>query len=306
MMENVKVEKDGLHEKLIIDALEQNIAIIRFDINRRVIYVNDNFANVLGYNKEELYGKEHKLFCFPDFSESPAYEELWRNLLSGMSFQDKIIRKNANSEIVWLEATYFPIYDEAHNEVIGVAKVATDITARQNEIEKVTDDLMGMSKKLTESSQLGIKRGKDLLSESQEMSNLSAVSTNNLSELQKKNRSIQNIIETIQDIASNTNLLAINALIEAAHAGDYGLGFGVIAQEVKNLSQKVSESAQTIGKDILAVTNNINLVVEGNGQLKERIEMSEKEIEGTIKEFNQIDSESNNLQKQAKKLDTII
>ncbi|MFL2122015.1 methyl-accepting chemotaxis protein [Marinilactibacillus psychrotolerans] len=305
-MENVKVEKDGLHEKLIIDALEQNIAIIRFDINRRVIYVNDNFANVLGYNKEELYGKEHKLFCFPDFSESPAYEELWRNLLSGMSFQDKIIRKNANSEIVWLEATYFPIYDEAHNEVIGVAKVATDITARQNEIEKVTDDLMGMSKKLTESSQLGIKRGKDLLSESQEMSNLSAVSTNNLSELQKKNRSIQNIIETIQDIASNTNLLAINALIEAAHAGDYGLGFGVIAQEVKNLSQKVSESAQTIGKDILAVTNNINLVVEGNGQLKERIEMSEKEIEGTIKEFNQIDSESNNLQKQAKKLDTII
>ncbi|MFJ1628151.1 methyl-accepting chemotaxis protein [Marinilactibacillus psychrotolerans] len=306
MMENVKVEKDGLHEKLIIDALEQNIAIIRFDINRRVIYVNDNFANVLGYNKEELYGKEHKLFCFPDFSESPAYEELWRNLLSGMSFQDKIIRKNANSEIVWLEATYFPIYDEAHNEVIGVAKVATDITARQNEIEKVTDDLMEMSKKLTESSQLGIKRGKDLLSESQEMSNLSAVSTNNLSELQKKNRSIQNIIETIQDIASNTNLLAINASIEAAHAGDYGLGFGVIAQEVKNLSQKVSESAQTIGKDILAVTNNINLVVEGNGQLKERIEMSEKEIEGTIKEFNQIDSESNNLQKQAKKLDTII
>ncbi|GEL67062.1 MULTISPECIES: methyl-accepting chemotaxis protein [Marinilactibacillus] len=306
MMENVKVEKDGLHEKLIIDALEQNIAIIRFDINRRVIYVNDNFANVLGYNKEELYGKEHKLFCFPDFSESPAYEELWRNLLRGMSFQDKIIRKNANSEIVWLEATYFPIYDEAHNEVIGVAKVATDITARQNEIEKVTDDLMEMSKKLTESSQLGIKRGKDLLSESQEMSNLSAVSTNNLSELQKKNRSIQNIIETIQDIASNTNLLAINASIEAAHAGDYGLGFGVIAQEVKNLSQKVSESAQTIGKDILAVTNNINLVVEGNGQLKERIEMSEKEIEGTIKEFNQIDSESNNLQKQAKKLDTII
>ncbi|API90238.1 hypothetical protein BKP56_03795 [Marinilactibacillus sp. 15R] len=305
-MENVKVEKDGLHEKLIIDALEQNIAIIRFDINRRVIYVNDNFANVLGYNKEELYGKEHKLFCFPDFSESPAYEELWRNLLRGMSFQDKIIRKNANSEIVWLEATYFPIYDEAHNEVIGVAKVATDITARQNEIEKVTDDLMEMSKKLTESSQLGIKRGKDLLSESQEMSNLSAVSTNNLSELQKKNRSIQNIIETIQDIASNTNLLAINASIEAAHAGDYGLGFGVIAQEVKNLSQKVSESAQTIGKDILAVTNNINLVVEGNGQLKERIEMSEKEIEGTIKEFNQIDSESNNLQKQAKKLDTII
>lgn len=302
----MKSEKSSLYEKMIVDALEQNIAIIRFDTNRKVTYVNDNFANVLGYKKEELYGKEHKLFCFPEFSNSPAYEELWEDLLSGKKIQDKIIRRSANSEVVWLEATYFPIYDENYQEVVGVAKVATDITARQTEIEKVTNDLMEMSKKLTESSQLGRQRGNDLLTESKEMNNLSTVSTNNLSELQKKNKAIQNIVETIQDIASNTNLLAINASIEAAHAGDYGRGFGVIAQEVKNLSQKVSESAKTIGEDILAVTNNINLVVEGNGQLKNRIEMSEREIEGTMKEFNHIDSESNKLQKQAEKLETII
>lgn len=305
-MENVKSRKSSLYEKMIVDALEQNIAIIRFDTNRKVTYVNDNFANVLGYKKEELYGKEHKLFCFPEFSNSPAYEELWENLLSGRRIQDKIIRRSANSKVVWLEATYFPVYDENSQEVVGVAKVATDITARQTEIEKVTNDLMEMSKKLTESSQLGRQRGNDLLTESKEMNNLSTVSTNNLSELQMKNKAIQNIVETIQDIASNTNLLAINASIEAAHAGDYGRGFGVIAQEVKNLSQKVSESAKTIGEDILAVTNNINLVVEGNGQLKSRIEMSEREIEGTMKEFNHIDSESNKLQKQAEKLETII
>lgn len=305
-MENVKSRKSSLYEKMIVDALEQNIAIIRFDTNRKVTYVNDNFANVLGYKKEELYDKEHKLFCFPEFSNSPAYEELWENLLSGRRIQDKIIRRSANSKVVWLEATYFPIYDENSQEVVGVAKVATDITARQTKIEKVTNDLMEMSKKLTESSQLGRQRGNDLLTESKEMNNLSTVSTNNLSELQMKNKAIQNIVETIQDIASNTNLLAINASIEAAHAGDYGRGFGVIAQEVKNLSQKVSESAKTIGEDILAVTNNINLVVEGNGQLKSRIEMSEREIEGTMKEFNHIDSESNKLQKQAEKLETII
>lgn len=306
MMESVSVEKSGLQDELIVNALEQNIAIIRFDTNRRVTYVNDNFANVLGYHKEELYGKEHRLFCFPEFVNSPAYEELWANLLNGVSFQDKIVRRNVHAQEVWLEATYFPIYNSDHTEVVGVAKVATDITERQKNIETVTTDLLDMSSKLTESSQKGINKGRELLTGSKEMIDLSTVSTSNLSELQHKNKSIQSIVETIQDIASNTNLLAINASIEAAHAGDYGRGFGVIAQEVKNLSQKVSESANTIGEDILAVTNNIDLVVDGNNQLKDHILMSEKQIDGTITEFNRIDSESQNLQKQAGKLETII
>ncbi|WP_208559442.1 methyl-accepting chemotaxis protein [Marinilactibacillus kalidii] len=306
MMESMTIEKSGLHEELIVTALEQNIAIIRFDTNKRVTYVNDNFANVLGYHKEELYGKEHKIFCFPEFVNSPAYDELWSNLLKGVKFQDKIVRRNVHAEEVWLEATYFPIYDENHINVVGVAKVATDITERQKNIEKVTADLSEMSSKLTGSSKEGIQKGHDLLGESKEMINLSNVSTDNLSELQKKNKSIQNIVETIQDIASNTNLLAINASIEAAHAGDYGRGFGVIAQEVKNLSQKVSESAYIIGEDISAITNNIDLVVNGNTQLKERILMSEEQIEGTIGEFNQIDFESKKLQEQAEKLENII
>lgn len=306
MMENKKIEETNLYNELVVKALEQNIAIIRFDTNRRVTYVNENFANVLGYYTEELIGKEHKIFCFPEFANSPAYEELWTNLLNGVSFQDKIIRRSATAEVIWLEATYFPIYNEDNTEVVGVGKVATDITDRQNKIEKVTNDLLDMSQKLTESSQTGIKKGRQLLSESKEMIQMSTVSTDNLSELQQKNKSIQSIVETIQDIASNTNLLAINASIEAAHAGDYGLGFGVIAQEVKNLSQKVAESARTIGEDVRAVTSNIDLVVEGNGQLKDRIVMSEKEIEVTIKEFNQIDSESNKLQNQAEKLEDII
>ncbi|WP_225742941.1 methyl-accepting chemotaxis protein [Marinilactibacillus sp. Marseille-P9653] len=306
MMESIGIEKSSLQDELIVNALEQNIAIIRFDTNKRVTYVNDNFANVLGYHKEELYGKEHKLFCFPEFVNSPAYEELWTSLLNGVSFQDKIVRRNVHAEEVWLEATYFPIYNTDNTEVVGVAKVATDITERQKNIETVTTDLLDMSSKLTESSQEGIKKGRELLAGSKGMIDLSTVSTSNLSELQQKNKSIQSIVETIQDIASNTNLLAINASIEAAHAGDYGRGFGVIAQEVKNLSQKVSESAYTIGEDILAVTNNIDLVVEGNDQLKDHILMSEKQIDGTITEFNRIDSESQNLQKQAGKLETII
>lgn len=306
MMENINIERSQLNDELMVNALEQNIAIIRFDKNKRVTYVNDNFANVLGYHKEELYGKEHKIFCFPEFLNSPEYEELWENLLNGVSFQDKIMRRSASVEVVWLEATYFPIFNEEKTEVVGVAKVATDITERQTQIEKVTNDLLTMSSKLTEASEEGIGKGQELLAGNQEMINLSKESTVNLNRLQDKSNSIKSIVRTIQDIASNTNLLAINASIEAAHAGEYGLGFGVIAQEVKNLSQKVHESAYIIGEDISAVTDNIDVVVKGNNVLQNQILVSEEEINGTINEFNRISTESNYLQKQATKLETII
>ena len=305
-MEIVMNNKSAIHDELLVRALEDNLAIIRFDTAKRVTYVNDNFADVLGYTKEELIGKEHRVFCFPDFSESEAYAKLWSDLLKGVSFQDKIVRRTRHSEAVWLEATYFPIFNENKTRVIGVSKVATDITERQMKIEKVTNDLLSMSNKLTLSSEEGLVRGQDLLNESNEMIDLSKTSTINLSTLQHKNESIQDIIRTIQDIASNTNLLALNASIEAAHAGEYGRGFSVIAQEVKKLSQKVHESAGQIKEDIQAVTSNINLVVDGNDRLQIHILKSEKEIQGTMSEFKNISVESSNIQKQADKLETII
>lgn len=306
-MECIKTEdKHRIQDKDMIRALEANLAIIRFDTNKRVTYVNENFANVLKYSKEDLIGREHRTFCFSDFYTSPAYSRLWENLLNGVSFQDKIMRKDADGDVIWLEATYFPIYNEDQSKVVGVSKVATDITARQLTIEKVTTDLLDMSESLTHSSKKGQTKGADLLEGSEKMIVLSTQSTENLNQLQSQNESVQSIVKTIQNIASNTNLLALNASIEAARAGKYGLGFGVIAEEVKRLSKQVHESAEKIRQDIQAVTSDIEVVVSGNKELKVHIQKSEVEIQDTITEFNGISSESKNLQQKADKLGTII
>ena len=137
---------NNVTDELVMNAIKNNLAIIRFDMNRKVAYVNDLFAQTLDYTIEELYEKSHEEFCFPAFAKSTEYEKFWRNLLSGKSFQDKVERMDASGNRVWLEATYMPVFAEGtRRKVIGVLKIATDITNRQNSIEQVADDLKQMS-----------------------------------------------------------------------------------------------------------------------------------------------------------------
>ncbi|MCY1691049.1 PAS domain-containing protein [Exiguobacterium sp. SL14] len=77
----------------VIRAIEQNLAIIRFDDRRKVAYVNELFARTMGYEVEELIGKYHRDLCFPAYVNSPDYELFWRKLMQGITYQDKIERR---------------------------------------------------------------------------------------------------------------------------------------------------------------------------------------------------------------------
>ncbi|MCQ2610430.1 MAG: methyl-accepting chemotaxis protein [Treponema sp.] len=79
-----------------------------------------------------------------------------------------------------------------------------------------------------------------------------------ISEIQKSSVEVQNIVKVIQKIASQTNLLSMNAAIEAAHAGEYGAGFAVVADEVRSLAASSSKSAKDIQIHIKSMVEKIN------------------------------------------------
>jgi PAS domain S-box-containing protein len=150
-------------DELVVLAIERNIAIIRFDMEHKVAYVNELFAKTLGYKVEEMIGKDHKDFCLPEFVNSIEYGKFWRNLTTGNSYQDKIERMDASGNRIWLEATYMPVFANNSSKVLGVSKIATNITERQNEIVSVADTLKVMSKELHSRSEAGIQNSEDLL-----------------------------------------------------------------------------------------------------------------------------------------------
>lgn len=289
-------------DQLIVKSMEQNLAIIRFGLDRRVTYVNDIFARSMGYIKENMYGMYHKDFCFPQFVNSPDYEKFWQDLLSGKSYQDKIERMDSQGNTIWLEATYMPVFDEQNKKVLSISKVATDITERQNDISIVVARMQEMADSLNQRAETGIARSQELLVSINKIAEVSLENTLILTELQKEAVTIHGMVQTIRNIASQTHLLALNAAIEAAHAGEFGRGFDVVAKEVRKLSSMVENTIIEVRDSVEAITIEVAKISSGTNRVQENVENSQGQIEVALNDFTTIATSAQDLDNQAREV----
>lgn len=293
-------------DKIIVQSIENNLALIRFDLNRQVVYVNDLFVKTIGYDKEDMYGMYHKELCFPEFVNSPEYERFWCDLLSGKSFQDKIKRKNRNGESIWLEATYMPVFSEDEHTVINILKVATDITARQHTISIVVDELQKMAESLNERAETGLNRSNELLANINKIVEESVENSLTLNNLQSQADSISGIVKTIRGIAKQTNLLALNATIEAARTGEHGRGFNVVATEVQKLSKNVDHSIIEIRDNVGAIIKEVEKISLGITRVQDTARQNQQQIQVTMDSFTDIFSSAEGLNTQAHEVTKVI
>ncbi|SNY64569.1 methyl-accepting chemotaxis protein [Pantoea sp. GL120224-02] len=117
-----------------INAIKQHVAWIEFSPSGEILSANPQFLEVTGYNLHEIQGQHHRIFCSPAYSQSSEYFAFWQTLASGESVTGIFERFNKQRQRFYLSATYFPVSDDK-GKVYKVIKVASDITARHEELE---------------------------------------------------------------------------------------------------------------------------------------------------------------------------
>ncbi|WP_124551833.1 PAS domain S-box protein [Methylophilus methylotrophus] len=125
---------EQLHKQLDQDgqirAIDKVMGVIEFDLKGNITAVNDNFATVTGYSKQEIVGQHHSMFVDAAFKASAEYKAFWEKLARGEADEGQYLRKGKGGKDIWLQASYNPILD-ASGKPFKVVKYATDITAEK-------------------------------------------------------------------------------------------------------------------------------------------------------------------------------
>lgn len=127
----------SLHDGNRLRAIDQSQAIIEFAPDGTIKSANDGFLNAMGYSAEEVVGRHHSMFCEPALRDSQEYDRFWERLRAGEFISDNFVRIGKAGRKVWIQAAYTPVFS-SRGVVYAVIKVATDITARMEAVEKLS------------------------------------------------------------------------------------------------------------------------------------------------------------------------
>ncbi len=171
----------------------------------------------------------------------------------------------------------------------SVKNKATDVASMMN---ASIEQSQGLRKRLIETQGL-VKESKDaigdLFSQIIESAHTEEELSSQVEQLSRNADDVKSILDIINDIADQTNLLALNAAIEAARAGEHGRGFAVVADEVRNLAGRTQKSLAEINSTIMVIVQEINDVssqMNLNSQKMERLSDMSKSVQETYEKMS--------------------
>ncbi|MCC5921526.1 MAG: PAS domain S-box protein [Cyclobacteriaceae bacterium] len=124
----IDMKEKEIENRALLTAVNQANAYVEFDLDHNILTCNDNFLHAVGYTREELIGANHSMLVDSEYAKSDEYIAFWNKLESGETLKGDFERVSKYGSIVYLKASYSPVYDE-NGKIIKFIKVALENTA---------------------------------------------------------------------------------------------------------------------------------------------------------------------------------
>jgi methyl-accepting chemotaxis protein len=304
----IQIKGDGADDFMLIlyenlEKLRLNYLEILNELNNKIKeeeekrrYLAENFERISNHIQLLSEGNlqvEIKGDGAGDNFMSSLYENLEKMRLSYVEilYQLKDMINVLSSATAQLSSSAEELSSGAKEQVSQTGEIASAVEEMSRTIVENAKNATSVSEiadKSANSVQIGVGTLREVINEIAKISEIVDESMKVIIELGKSSEQIGEIISVINDIADQTNLLALNAAIEAARAGEHGRGFAVVADEVRKLAEKTSKSTREIKDIINKLQNMTSTAVEAMKRSKDETERGIKLANESGKALNEI------------------
>ncbi len=133
------------YEAAALNAIQNNEAVIEFDLDGKIIVASNKFLAMMGYTLDEIQGRHHSLFVDPNSAAGYEYREFWAALNRGERCTADFKRLAKGGKEIWIRATYLPVLDK-NGKPTRVIKLATDITEARKTLANFEGQISALNK----------------------------------------------------------------------------------------------------------------------------------------------------------------
>ena len=209
------------------------------------------------------------------------------DLIRGISEQSQVVVSNVGE----MDAGAASVQENSRRQMESVDMIVTAVNEMSVAIKEVAQNAQLTASDIAEVNELSNKGKKitiDAVSQIQDVATTVNNASTAMGELAESSNKIASVLDVIRGIAEQTNLLALNAAIEAARAGEQGRGFAVVADEVRSLASKTQQSTDDIQKMIEALQKGVGEAVDAIAKGLESVQTSVERTSSTTEALDSI------------------